>query len=68
MIDWPQNWGHSVSEKPCEHLLALRDYLELRGLCVWSEHGEPDAWVNVFCGQCQKTYEVSFRQIIETKS
>lgn len=51
-------WGRFGDEAPCEHLLALRDFLEAQGLGVWSEHGEePQGWVNVSCEACRRTYQ-----------
>lgn len=44
--------------EPCEHVLALIAHLKTMGLAVWSEHGEPDGWVNVACGSCHRTFEV----------
>ncbi len=58
---WPKRWGYFGNEPPCNHLIELRSFLETFGLDVYSEHGEPDRWVNVHCQQCHKTYEVSFR-------
>lgn len=59
--DVPDGWGSYGKEPPCEHLLELRHLMVRLGLCVYSEHGEPDLWVNVHCKHCRRTYEVSFR-------
>ena len=46
----------------CKHLLALRAFLVDNGLKVWSEHGEePAGWVNVSCGHCSRTYEITLK-------
>jgi len=58
-------WGKYGDEPPCEHLLSLREFLVASGLCVYSEHGEPDHWVNVHCAKCHRTYEVSFRDDLQ---
>lgn len=61
----PDGWGKWGNEPPCEHLVALRNLLFLTGMCVYSEHGEPDLWVNVSCEKCHRTYEVSFRDDLQ---
>lgn len=44
--------------EPCEHIKALRQYLEDHGLTVFSEEGEPQRWVNVSCAESTHfTYE-----------
>ena len=56
-------WGAYGDEPPCEHLLALRGYLEEHGLSVWGELTEqPGGWVNVGCETCGRTYEVTLRE------
>jgi len=61
----PDGWGSWGDEPACEHLVALRNMLQLTGLCVYSESGEPDLWVNVSCEHCKRTYEVSFRDDLQ---
>ena len=55
-------WGMWGEQPPCEHLTALREFLEQHKLTVWSEHGEePHGWVNVGCDVCRRTYETTLR-------
>lgn len=48
-----------MSDDCCEHVRELRAELERRGIRIWSEHGEPDGWVNIGCATCHRTYELS---------
>lgn len=53
-----KEWGRYGNKPPCEHLIALRNFLAKTGLAIWSEHGEqPAGWVNVSCPHCHRTYE-----------
>lgn len=53
-------WGHYGMEPPCEHLIALLDYLRRHRMDVWSEHGEdPPGWVNAYCETCHRTYNTT---------
>lgn len=54
-----KGWGYyNRNTPPCEHLVALREFLVRNRMSVWSEHGEgPWGWVNIHCGQCNRTYE-----------
>jgi len=55
-------WGYYNNDPPCEHLLALRKFLEEKDMEVWSEHGTgPHGWVNVHCAACKKTYETTLQ-------
>ena len=55
-------WGYWRKEPPCEHLLALRAFLETNEMTVRSEHGEePHGWVNVHCEKCHRTYGTVLR-------
>jgi hypothetical protein len=51
-------WGYYGDKPPCEHLVALRAYLEDTGITIWSEHAaEPAGWVNINCPHCQRTHQ-----------
>ena len=53
-----KKWGYYGDEPPCEHLLALRRFLEENEMTIWSEHGtNPFGWVNIHCSKCGRTYE-----------
>jgi len=55
-------WGQFGVEQPCAHLLALRQFLTDSNMYVYGEFTEaPDGWVNVHCGECRRTYEVTLR-------
>jgi len=55
-----EEWGYYGDKPPCEHLLALRKFLEDNDMGVYSEHGEgPMGWVNVHCEKCGRGYEVT---------
>jgi len=57
------DWGFFGFEPPCEHLVALRQFLESSGLGIWGEDSlHPDGWVNVLCSHCHRTYEVTLRE------
>lgn len=57
------SWGFYGSEPPCEHLIALRAFLEANEMGVYSEHGtKPIGWVNVHCALCKRTYETVLRE------
>lgn len=51
------NYNDDDYGEPCEHVKALRQYLQVNGLEVWAEHAEPDGWVNTHCDACHTTYE-----------
>lgn len=62
MIPVRDDWGRYGSEPPCEHLVALRAFLEASGLKVWAEHSEgPWGWCNVHCPHCHRTYETTLQ-------
>lgn len=44
------------------HIIPLGKELVERGFDIWSEHGEPDQWVNINCRECGWTHEISLRQ------
>jgi hypothetical protein len=51
-----------AAKSVCEHVTGLRAEMRARGIEIWSEHGEqPHGWVNVFCGICKRTFEVTMR-------
>lgn len=52
----------SDNESECEHVRALRKYLAVSEIEVYSEHGEePAGWVNVRCERCKRVYETTLR-------
>lgn len=53
-------WGYYGDKPPCEHLIALRKFLEDNEIKIYSEH-EEDGWVNVRCKKCQRIYETTLR-------
>lgn len=62
MIPVCDDWGRYGQEPPCEHLVALRNFLEASGLKVWAEHAEsPWGWCNVHCSDCQRTYQTTLQ-------
>jgi len=43
----------------CEHVLELEAIMRHSKIDIYSEHGEePRGWVNVHCGECDRTYEI----------
>lgn len=54
-------WGDYGSEPACEHLLALRAFLEKHKLSIHAEHADT-GWCNVHCATCKRTYEVVLRE------
>ena len=55
-------WGYWGKEPPCEHLVALRTFLEGNQMEITSEHGiDPSGWVNVSGESCSRTYETVLR-------
>ena len=63
LADAENRWGYWGKEPPCEHLLALRDYLRQKQLEISSERGEnPDGWVNIDCNRCHRCYETILRE------
>jgi hypothetical protein len=50
-------WGFYGDKPPCEHLLALRAFLESMDMWVKGELTDT-GWVNVHCRECARTYEV----------
>jgi len=55
-------WGMWGSEEPCKHLKKLREFLEKNDMTVWSQHGQPNGWVNVHCTDCSRTYETVLQE------
>lgn len=47
---------HDECKKKC--LSKLRAALVALGFDIWSEHGEPDNWVNVFCRRCENIHRI----------
>lgn len=43
------------------HIRPLGKELAERGFIIWSEHGEPDGWVNINCRECGWTHQLSLR-------
>ena len=59
-------WGMYGKEPACEHLLALRAYLEDQDIQIWGEKTEsPTGWVGVYCHRCKRVYEVTLREPFE---
>ncbi len=57
-----RRWGMYGDKPPCTHLLQLRDAIRKLGIEIWSERGEdPQGWVNVWCGECHRTYQTTLR-------
>jgi len=57
------DWGYWGNDPPCEHIIALRNFLIESGLSVYGENTEsPRGWVNVNCEKCQKTYEATLQK------
>ena len=46
-------------EELCEHILELDAVRKRLNIKIWSEHGEPDGWVNIYCPVCHITFESS---------
>ena len=58
-----KSYKPSIYGEVCEHIKELRKWLEEHGIEVWSEHGEPEGWVNVSCpDKSHHTYECLLRK------
>jgi len=53
-------WGFWGNEPPCEHMLALREFLIANWMDIWGEFTD-DGFVNVSCERCSRTYETTLR-------
>jgi hypothetical protein len=53
-------WGKYGDQPPCEHLLALRRFLEENQMeVIGDDTFDPYGWVNVTCNKCSRCYEVT---------
>lgn len=43
----------------CIHIQELKKITDTMEIRIWSEHGEPDGWVNVHCNRCNNIFETS---------